>query len=134
MSGVPRCLSHLHHAWRCDKCSFSISLAGTSWLPGGVSLTSTHPPSSMDDSLTATDTPTSNDCETLIQAAVSAVHAGNLSFHAAGRQFGIHPTTISNRFHGRQAPSVTHEHQQLLSNTHKEVIIEWARWHGDMAD
>src|SRR6266481_8163398 len=126
MSGVPRCLSHLHHAWRCDKCSFSISLAGTSWLPGGVSLTSTHPPSSMDDSLTANDTPTSNDHETLIQAAVSAVHAGTLSFRAARKQFGIPPTTISNCFHGHQALYVTQECQQLLRNTHKEVIIEWA--------
>src|SRR6266481_6382048 len=88
----------------------------------------------MDDSLTANDTPTSNDCETLIQAAVSAVRAGNLSFRAAGKQFGIPPTTISNRFHGRQALSVAHEHQQLLSNAHKEVVIKWARWHGDMAD
>src|SRR6266481_5095389 len=88
----------------------------------------------MDDSLTANNTPTSNDCETLIQAAVSAVRAGNLSFRAARKQFGIPPTTISNRFHGCQAPSVAHKHQQLLSNAHKEVIIEWARWHGDMAD
>ena len=88
----------------------------------------------MDDSLTANDTPTSNDHETLIQAAVSAVHAGNLSFRAAGKQFGIPSTTISNRFHSCQALSVTHEHQQLLSNAHKEVIIEWARWHGDMVD
>src|SRR6266481_6638073 len=88
----------------------------------------------MDNSLTANDTPTSNDGETLIQAAVSAVRAGNLSFRAAGKQFGIPPTTISNCFHSCQAPSVAHEHQQLLSNAHKEVIIKWARWHGDMAD
>ena len=88
----------------------------------------------MDDSLTANNTPTSNDHETLIQAAVSAVRAGNLSFRAAGKQFGIPPTTISNCFHGHQAPSVAHKHQKLLSNAHQEVVIKWCRWCSDMAD
>src|SRR5882724_9432992 len=33
-----------------------------------------------------------------------------------------------------QPPSCAHECQQLLTNVQKTVVIEWCRWHGDMAD
>src|SRR6266481_6303878 len=30
--------------------------------------------------------------------------------------------------------SIAHENQQLLSNGQKAALIDWCRWHGDIAD
>ena len=99
MNTIHRCSSRLHEASRRDKCPFGNSPAGTSRLPGRYILhilkSNIHhlPQSSMDNSLISNNTPPSDDCEALIQAAVKAVHTST-SFHAAGKQFGISPTTI----------------------------------------
>ena len=53
---------------RCDKHPFSVSPAGTSQLLIGLVWHLPNPPrSSMDNSPTANDTPTSNDCKGLIK-------------------------------------------------------------------
>src|SRR6266481_4392851 len=131
MSAIHRCSSHLHEALRHDKCLFGNSPAGTSRLPGRYILhilkSNIHhlPQSSMDsNSLISNNTPPPDDHEALIQAVVKAVHTGT-SFRAAGKQFGVPPTTISNRLHGRKPVSVTHEGQQLLDNAQKAAVIDW---------
>ena len=119
---------------------FGVSVAGTSQHPGkNSSPTTIHPPqSSMDPSLTTNNTPTSNDHEDRIRAAVNAVHAGTKSFRtgicSAGKKFKVPHITISNCYHGHKPTYIAHKCQQLLSNPQKAVVIEWCRWHGNMGD
>src|SRR6266481_9193059 len=87
----------------------------------------------MDDSLTANNPPTSNDCEGHIQAAINAVNTG-MSYRHAGAQFNIPTTTITNRIKGQKPMSIAHKNQQLLSNGQKATLIDWCRWRGDIAD
>src|SRR6266481_7210232 len=87
----------------------------------------------MDDSLTANNPPPANDREGHIQAAINAVNTG-MSYCHAGAQFNIPTTTIANHIKGRKPTSITHENQQLLSNGQKAALIDWCRWHGDIAD
>src|SRR6266481_2967586 len=94
---------------------------------------SAQPQSSMDDSLTANNPPTSNDHEGCIQAVINAVNAG-MSYHHSGAQFNIPTTTITNCIKGQKPMSMAHKNQQLLSNGQKAALIDWCRWHGDIAD
>src|SRR6266481_9459183 len=87
----------------------------------------------MDDSLTANNPPTSNDHEGHIQAAINAVNT-SMSYCHAGAQFNIPTTTITNCIKGQKPMSVAHKNQQLLSNRQKAALIDWFRWHGDIAD
>src|SRR6266481_2459850 len=75
--------------------------------------------------------PPHDDHEALIQAVVEAVCTGT-SFCAAGKQFSIPPTTISNHLHGCKPASVTHEGQQLLDNAQKATVIDWCQFKADM--